>query len=647
MSRLALLLLLGLLIAPAAAPAADVVAPGDNLVVEGVPPIPAALAREIGRWTEIREAAFAAWHPLSRDLLVLTRFGATNQVHEVSRPGGARTQLTFFAEPVARASYQPTRGDYLVIGRDVGGNENYQLYRVDVATGTVTLLTDGQSRNTGGVWSRAGDRLAYGSTRRNGQDNDVRVMDPLDPRSDRLVAELTGGGWDALDWSPDDRTLLLAEYVSVNESNLWLVDVTTGARTLVTPPAGDVKVAYGNARFAADGRSLWVTSDRDSEFQRLARLDLATGAFTPYTTAIPWDVDLFALTADGRTLAFVTNEDGASVLHLLDARNGRQQRAPLLPTGVITTLDWHRNGRDLAVTLESARSTADVWSVDVKTGARDRWTTSETGGLVTSGFAEPQIVRWPSTDGLTISGILYSPPVRFTGRRPVIVSIHGGPEGQARPDFQTRFNYFINELGCAVIHPNVRGSTGFGKTFATLDNGLRREGSYRDLAALLDWIATRPDLDPDRVMVIGGSYGGHMTLAVATYWPERIRCAVDYVGISNLATFLEHTSDYRRDLRRVEYGDERDPATRAFMERTAPLNNAAKITRPLFIVQGGNDPRVPLSEAEQMLATVRAHGTPVWYLMARDEGHGFRKKANNDFLLYALAMFTQEFLLAP
>ncbi len=647
MSRIALLLL-GLLTLPAVfAAAADVVAPGDNLVVEGVPPIPAALAQEIGRWTEIREAAFASWHPVRREVLILTRFGTTNQVHQVRRPGGARTQLTFFPEPVAQASFQPTHGDYFVVGKDIGGNEYYQLYRVDAATGAVTLLTDGSSRNTGGAWSHAGDRLAYMSTRRNGRDNDIWVMDPLDPRSDRLVAELAGGGWAALDWSPDDDRLLVAEYVSVNESFLWLVDVATGARTALTPRVGETQVAYGSARFAADGRSLWITTDRDSEYQRLARLDLATGAITPLTSHIPWDVDLLAPSPDGRTIAFVTNEDGASVLRLLDARAGREKRAPRLPIGVISALEWHRNGRDLAVTLESARSTADVWSVDVRSGGSERWTTSETGGIATDTFVEPAIVRWPSTEGLTISGILYSPPARFPGRRPVIVSIHGGPEGQARPDFQTRLNYFINELGCAVLHPNVRGSTGYGKTFATLDNGLLREGSYRDIAALLDWIATRPDLDPDRVMVMGGSYGGHMTLAVATCWPERIRCAVDYVGISHLATFLENTADYRRDLRRVEYGDERDPDTRAFMERTAPLNNAAKISRPLFIVQGGNDPRVPLSEAEQMLATVRGNGTPVWYLMARDEGHGFRKKGNNDFLLYSLVMFTKEFLLAP
>lgn len=647
MSRHAFLIAFALLAAAAPARPADVIVPGDNLIVEGVPPIPASLAQEIGRWTEIREAAFASWHPQRREMLVRTRFGTTNQVHHVRLPGGARTQLTFFAEPVAWASYAPGDGDRVVLGKDIGGNEYFQLFRLDLATGAATLLTDGTSRNTGTLWSRAGDRLAYQSTRRNGQDNDIWVMDPTDPGTDRLVLPVEGGGWGALDWSPDDRQLLVAEYLSVNETYLWLADVATGQKTLVTPKGGPARVAYGAGRFTADGRGLWVTTDRDSEFRRLARIDLATGEHTYLTTGIPWDVDSFEPSWDGRTIAFITNEDGASVLHLLDARSGREQRAPQLPPCVITGLEWHRNDRDLALTLESARYPSDAWSVDVRSGRVERWTTSETGGIDPSHFAEPEIVRWRSFDERAISGVLFRPPARFTGRRPVIVSIHGGPEGQAQPDFQTRLNYFINELGCAVIHPNVRGSTGYGKTFATLDNGLLREGSYRDIAALLDWIATRPDLDPDRVMVMGGSYGGHMVLAVATTWPERIRCAVDYVGISHLATFLENTADYRRDLRRAEYGDERDPELRAFMDRTAPLNNAHKIARPLFIVQGGNDPRVPRTEAEQMLATLRGRGVPVWYLEAKDEGHGFRKKNNSDFLTYALVMFTREFLLAP
>jgi dipeptidyl aminopeptidase/acylaminoacyl peptidase len=229
--------------------------------------------------------------------------------------------------------------------------------------------------------------------------------------------------------------------------------------------------------------------------------------------------------------------------------------------------------------------------------------------------------------------------------RPVIVNIHGGPESQFRPTFLGRNNYFINELGCAMAFPNVRGSAGYGKTLLQLDNGFKREDTYKDIAALLDWIKTRPDLDVNRIMVTGGSYGGHMTLAVAYNYADRIRCALDVVGISNLKTFLEHTESYRRDLRRVEYGDERDPKMAEFMERIAPVNNAQKITKPLFVVQGANDPRVPKSEADQIVATLKKQGTPVWYLVAKDEGHGFAKKKNADFQFYATAEFIREFLL--
>jgi dipeptidyl aminopeptidase/acylaminoacyl peptidase len=240
---------------------------------------------------------------------------------------------------------------------------------------------------------------------------------------------------------------------------------------------------------------------------------------------------------------------------------------------------------------------------------------------------------------------LYAPPRKFKGRRPVLVYIHGGPESQWRPEFFGRYNYFLNELGIALVCPNIRGSTGYGKTFLKLDNGLRREDAYKDMGALLDWVGSRDDLDAKRIMVTGGSYGGHMTLVAAAFYSDKIRCAVDIVGPSNLATFLEHTSGYRQDARRAEYGDERNPKIRAFLNRIAPLTNVDKIQKPLLIVQGQNDPRCPQSEAEQMVKALRKRSTPVWYLMAHDEGHGFRKKKNTDFQFYATALFVRQFLL--
>ncbi|HEV2884575.1 MAG TPA: prolyl oligopeptidase family serine peptidase [Pyrinomonadaceae bacterium] len=621
------------------------IAPTDNLVAEGITPIPASMADDVRRYTEFRSAGITSWHPTRREMLISTRFGDTNQVHLVKFPGGDRRQITFFTERVAGGSFQPTTGDYFLFSKDIGGNEFFQLYRYDLRDGTVTMLTDGKSRNTGGSWSNAGDRVTYTSTRRNGKDADQYVINPTDPKSDRLLLQLEGGGWGIADWSPDDKTLLLFEFVSANESYIWLVDAATGQKTLFTPKGGEPRIAYGGAGFSKDGKGLYVTTDKDSEFQRLAYVDLQTKQYTFLSDHIKWDVDNFDLSDDGKHIAFVTNEDGVAKLHLMDLKTRKEKPVPNLPVGIIGGLRWHKNSRDLGFSLVSARTPSDVYSLDISNDKLERWTDSETGGLNTSTFSEAELVRWKSFDDKTISGFLYMPPAKFTGPRPVVINIHGGPEGQARPSFLGRNNYFLNELGVAILYPNVRGSSGYGKTFLQLDNGFLREDTYKDIGALFDWIKTQPRLDASRILVTGGSYGGHMAFAIATLYNDRIRATLPVVGISNLVSFLERTESYRRDLRRVEYGDERDPKMREFMLKIAPLNHAKNITKPIFIVQGGNDPRVPLNEAEQMVKTIRENGGPVWYLMAKDEGHGFAKKKNQDFQFYATVMFVREHLL--
>lgn len=623
----------------------DVIVPGDNLVVEGLPALPTSLAERVGRYTEFRSATLASWHPTRREMLISTRFADTPQIHLVKTPGGARTQLTFFRERITGASYRPKTGTYFVFSRDTGGNEFFQYYRYDLADGTVTLLTDGKSRNTGWVWSNSGQWAAYNSTRRNGKDTDLFITNPAEPKSERMLLQLEGGGWNVTDWSPDDQKLLLEEDVSANETYFWIVDVAKGEKTLLTPKGGTEKVAYFGAQFGKDGHGMYLITDKGSEFSRLGYFDFATREMVPLTAHINWDVDAFDVSPDGKTIAFVSNEDGVSRLRLLDTKTRKEKPAPNLPVGIIGGIVWHENGRDLGFTFLSARSPADAYSLDVRTGKVERWTESETGGLNTSNFSEAELVRWKSFDGKDISGFLYMPPPRFTGPRPVIINIHGGPEGQSRPTFVGRSNYFMNEMGAAVIYPNVRGSTGFGKTFLKLDDGFLREDSYKDIGALLDWIGKQPRLDATRVMVTGGSYGGHMSFAVAQRYNDRIRASLPVVGISNLVSFLERTESYRRDLRRVEYGDERDPKMREFMLRIAPLNHAGDIKKPIFIVAGGNDPRVPVNEAQQMVQTMRANKTPVWYLMAKDEGHGFAKKKNVDFQFYATVAFIQEYLL--
>ena len=620
-----------------------VVEPPDNLIVEGIPSVPYELVDEVRRYTESRAASMYAWHPTLRQMLIGTRFGNSTQVHLVKRPGGARQQLTFYDEPVASASFVPD-GKSFLFSKDVGGNEFSQLYRFQRTSSRVTLLTDGgRSQNGSVIWNHEGNRIAYASTRRNGADRDIWIMPPSEPEKDHLLVELTGGGWRPLDWSHDDSKLLLLEYLSINKSNLAVVDVVSGRRQYVTPL--DSHVSYGTARFSTEEGVLWVTCDRDSEFQRLGRLQSESNTFTASTDDIEWNVESFEVSSDGSRVAFLTNEAGVSKLYVLDAAADKYRLVENLPQGVFSLCDWHKSGKEIAVTISSARSTSDVYSIDGQTLAVTRWTESELGGLQPKQLAEPELIHWKSFDDREISGFQYMPPERFSGKRPVIINIHGGPESQTRPSFLGRWNYFINELGVAIIYPNVRGSNGYGKTFLQLDNGLKRLDSVRDIGTLLDHIASDPRLDAERVMVTGGSYGGYMTLAVATTYNDRIACALDVVGISNFATFLKNTESYRRDLRRAEYGDERDPEMSKFFEEMAPLNHAGKITKPLLVVQGGNDPRVPLSEAEQMVAKVKANGTPIWYLMAKDEGHGFRKKNNVDFQFYVTIMFVKEHLI--
>jgi dipeptidyl aminopeptidase/acylaminoacyl peptidase len=620
--------------------------PADNLIVDGVPTIPSSIVDGVGRYTEFRSAGFSGWHPKKLEMLISTRFGDVPQVHWVSMPGGARKQMTFFPERVAGASFQPTHGEYFLFMKDLGGGEWFQIYRYDVATGAITLLTDGKSRNSFGAWSTKGDRLAYTSTRRNGKDADFYIIDPMNPSSNKMLAQLDEGeAWNVIDWSPDDKWILAERGVSINESYLWLFNAETGEKTIVTPKGDGETVAYGQAEFSKDGKGLYVTTDRESEFLRLAYVDLATKTHTYFSDHIKWDVSQFEISPDGKRIAFVTNEDGMSVLRIVNLATRKEERLPQVPVGVMGGIQWHENNRYLGFSLSSARSSQDVYSIDLKSVKLERWTFSETGGLSVENFAEPELIKWKSFDTKMISGFLYRPAKSFSGKRPVVVSIHGGPESQFRPAFLARNNYYINELGVAVICPNIRGSSGYGKTFLKLDNGFLREDSYKDIDALLDWIRQQPDLDADRIMITGGSYGGHMTLAVSMLYSGKIRCSLPVVGMSNLVTFLERTEAYRRDLRRVEYGDERDSTMRAFLNRIAPLNNAEKIKKPMLIVQGKNDPRVPASESEQILATLKKNNTPVWFLMAKDEGHGFAKKKNQDYQFYATVLFMKEHLL--
>lgn len=628
----------------------------DTLRVDGIIPIATSVASVVRAYTESRAADFLSWHPKRQEMLVSTRFGNMAQVHLVRSPLGMRKQLTFFDEPITNASFPRIRDDYFVFLKDSGGNEFAQLYRYDVASGRVTLLTDGgRTQHSPPMWSRSDDLVAYTSTRRNGTDRDLYIMDPSDPKStDRLLLQVTGGGWYYPVWSPDDKVILITEFVSVNETHLWLIDVRTGEKSELTPRVWK-GVAHGfSAQFSSDGTAVYVTSDRDNEFKRLSKINLATKETTHLTNDIPHDVHSLALSPDGRTLAFVVNEFGCGRLYLMDTASGSQRTVTGLPNAVVGVsggVSWHSDSQHMAFTMQHARSSLDVYVLHASHKTDNivvtRWTESELGGLVQSQLSEAELVSWPSFDELTIHGFLYRPSAKlFPGKHPVLISIHGGPEAAAEPVFQGRTNYFINELGVALLYPNVRGSTGFGKTFVSLDCGKLREDSVKDIGALLDWIVRQPDLDADRIMVYGNSYGGYMSLACAVHFSSRVRCFIDSVGISNWVTFLESTESYRRDLRRPKYGDERDPDMRAFLLSISPQINASRILRPLFIIQGTNDPRVPRTESLQMVKTIRDNGGLVWYLEGLNEGHGFRKKPNVDYMFCSMIEFARIHLLS-
>jgi len=541
--------------------------------------------------------------------------------------------------------------DWLLFNRDAGGDEASQIFRLDLRTGRAALLTDGERQNGTPVWSNARDRVAWRSTARNGTDHDVWLMDPRRPEDRRLVLEVQGW-WEPVDWSPDDRSLLVLHWVSSTETYYWTVDVDTGARTPLdrTGPVDGGTVAHGDAAFDADGTGIFLASDEGTEHRTLRHVALGSGATVELTADIPWSVEELEPSPDRGTLAFTTIEDGSYVLYLMDTATRAVDRADL-PLGMITALGFTRDGEHLGFTLNRPSAPADVWSLALGTRELTRWTHAEVGGLPPETFRPSEIVRFPTFDEnedgsrRTIPAFLYRP--EGPGPFPVVVYIHGGPESQARAYFSARSQYYVNELGCAVVYPNVRGSSGFGKSYLKLDDGERREDAVRDIGALLDWIESRDDLDAERVGVAGDSYGGWMVLSSLTTYPDRIRAGADIVGISNFVTFLENTKDYRRDVRRAEYGDERDPAMREFLLQISPTENVDRLRAPLLVIQGANDPRVPMSEAEQIVAAVRARGKEAWYLLARDEGHGFRKRTNVDAMEHVMAMFWERFLLAP
>lgn len=607
-----------------------------NLVMENIPEIPAEVRERLRQYQNVRSASFSDFAP-DGGLYIVTRFGETAQIHHVAQPMGMRRQITFYDERTSGASVRPDGSGQFMFSRDVGGDEFFQGFLFDPSRGQSLQFTEPGTRNQGFAWSPDGQYVAWASTTWDEPNYSVWVADPAQPSSRVRLFQAEGAMTPRL-WSPDGRQLLLGRYISINETQLFVYDLDAETLTQLKP---EQAISYGAARFTPDGKSLLVVADAGAEFRRIHRMDLATGELT-VVVEHPWDVQAMDLSHDGRYLAYTINAGGIAELHIMDLNSGQALPTPELPIGLIGGVQFNVDGSILGFSHSYAGSPGDAYSWHLDRQQLQRWTESEVGGLDTRRFAAPELIHYESFDGLQVPAFIHRP--EGEGPHPVIVSIHGGPEAQARPGFSSTFQYWVQELGAAVAVPNVRGSSGYGNTYVNLDNVFLREDSVRDIGALLDWIAAQPDLDADRVVVYGGSYGGYMVLASLMHYSDRLAGGVNIVGISNFVTFLENTAGYRRDLRRVEYGDERDPEVRAFLESISPSNNADRIQAPLFIIQGANDPRVPASEAEQILTAVREAGNEPWYLLALDEGHGFSRQSNRDFQRAAETLFLREVL---
>lgn len=629
------------------------VQPPASAKIEGMPAIPQSVADTYALYAQYRTAQIQAWHPTKRQIVFSTTFGASPQLHVIDGPGRDRHQLTWMPGGISVSlgvpAFDPADGNMLVFAYDPTGGEARSIYRYDFTSGRPELVTAARIRYNL-LWLRGGKWLVYDSNERNGKDKDLYLIDPRDPKTKRRIAELTGN-WSPHDASPDGKTLAVNEVLSNFESYLWLVNIQTGEKRALTPH-DEEKAFWQNARFSSDGKRVYALTDWHGGEFRIWRCDVANcvwSAVTPEGVRVDNPLrpgSKFEISSDGSVMAVVVDKGSFSELEIVDLTTLKAKTIPGLPAGQFTELRWRPGTREIAFTLATTMTAGDIYSVDASLGTVTRWTISE-ATFNPDSLPAPEIVEWKSFDGLTISGVIYRPPPKFKGPRPVLINIHGGPDQKESARFLGRSNYFLNEMGVTLIYPNVRGSIGFGRQFEQLDNGTKRGDAVKDIGAVLDWIATRPDLDRGRVVLTGASYGGWLSLEAGIVYNDRIRGIIEGAGITDFVTFLEQQDPSRQITRRAEYGDERDPQTREFLKSISPVTRAADLKKPTLIIQPGKDTRVPVSQALEMVQALKANNAPVWYVEFADANHDNfpTTQANGDFSILAWIMFFQQFVL--
>ena len=568
---------------------------------------------------EVRSVGDASFSPDGTRIAYLSTSTGITQVFLMPAGGGESEQLTDFQDPVSFVRFSLTE-EVLLFGKAEGGNEQMQLYLLDLGTRQITDITaKPDARYDFGAWSPDGKSVCFASNERNGKDFDVYVMDIATLEKRRIFEE---GGWCVAEgFSPQGTYVVVRKKYSSFNTDLYLCNLKTGAVEHVTPHDGNV--FYAGSLWLPDESAFFLVQDQDREFAGLARYSLVEQR-SRYIFTPDWDIGSAVIDRSGKHLAVTVNEDGYTRVTIYDAM-GFEARPYRLPAGNVYQIRFSEDGSRVAFNLGDSRRTVDLWTLDLETGESRQLTYSHQG-VPPEAMVEPELIRFTSFDGLSVPAFVYKPKgVKQGTKVPVVINIHGGPEAQYQPAYQPVMQYLVYN-GYAVIAPNVRGSSGYGKSYMALDDVEKRLDSVKDIVALREHIASMPDMDAAKIALYGASYGGFMVLACMAFYPELWAAGVDVVGIVNFITFLENTAPYRRSLREAEYGSlEND---RELLDKISPIHSIGNIQAPLLLIHGANDPRVPLSEAEQVAARLREAGRPVELLVYSDEGHGIAKLKN-------------------
>ena len=612
-----------------------------TLVFDGIPPLDARLASQVRRYQEWRQATFLDWLP-DGSMLVATRFGSFEQVHRIASPLGMREQLTYGEGSVIDARAPRSGAGFVFVRQTDGYPQLFRYPGVGPGSGAARQITQGNYLHGSPVWSHDGKRVAFYGTDRTGVNDDIYVADIQAGTRPRLAIAGSTGSWRPLDWSQDDGRLLLLNTLSPQKSALFTANVATGALTPVAVPQSRII----SASFAPDGVGFYLISDAQSDFEQLLYFNPITKVTRRVSADVPWDVESFAVSNGGHFVAYVVNDDGQSHLTVLDTLRNLEFKPPGLQDGIIDSLRFDDAGQKLALSYESARSPRDVYVYDVSQGTVQRWTHSEVGPLPATGFATAQLIHYPTWDRLglnrrTLSAYVYLP--RGPSPCPVLIALPGGQglHDQSRPGWDPFIQYAVNDLGYAVIAPDVRGSSGYGKAFRALDGGRLRDDAVRDVGALLVWIGLQPGLDSHRVAVMGRAYGGFLALASLAMYGDHLRGAIDVAGIASLVDYVGHSPAAERAQRVAEFGDVQDNDMRAFLDRISPLDNVALIHRPVLIVQGTDAPGSRASDSQQLVWRLRSQGDQAWFLSATDAGNDFTTPADRQAYLETAARFLE------